>query len=718
MHTTHTAHTTHTTSTRSRHLSAALRALALVALACGVLLAAPRDRVFAHATLIASDPAEESVAPLPPSRITLSFAEPVESRLSSIRVTTTEGRRVDRDDLTVQDSGRRAVVSLMPLERGTYIVDWKNVSTIDGHPLSGRFAFHVGERSSSALVSKGASTFPSPLEPPARFLLDAGLLVLAGTLGVLASVVRPARGGARPEAALYRLALTAAGVVVAGAALQLAAQTSATGAALVDVLSGRWGMAYIVRVVAVVLAGGLVLLRRPRLALAPAAIALATLAATSHGAAVRGLATPAVIADALHIAAVALWVGGLPGVLVVLWTQRGERAEVTAALRRFSTTALIAAGVAGLTGTYLAWLHVLRLSAFDTTYGRAVLAKVALFLGLVVLGAVSRRWSLPALARGGRHRFRLTLGIEVAFGIGLVAAVAVMTSTLPAREALRPALPGGVTTTADGTRIEVRARPGLPGANEVTIDVRDSRGRAVAGASVALRAAPLGQQSDAPITAEGSGGGMYRASIVLGARGVWNVAVSVAPREGFDTNGAIRLEVGGAAPPRPSPAVAWGWKGLGWVLIIGGAFAAAVADREWAWHGRSRSPWYGASAAAAGLVVLILVAPRFAEPTSLPPASADTLALGEQVYQANCQRCHGVGLVPAEGVADLRMHALMHSDIYFLDLARNGRPGTAMPPFRDTLSEQQIGAVLTYIQEQVRLPEASSTPSPLPTPAR
>lgn len=714
----------HTTWMRPHHPLRALRALALLVLVCGALLAVPRDRVFAHATLVASDPADDAVVPLPPSRVTLSFTEPVEPRLSSIEVTTTEGRRVDRDDLAVQDGGRRTAVSLMPLERGTYIVDWKNVSTIDGHPLSGRFAFHVGERSSNALVSKGAPTFPSLLEPPARFLLDAGVLMLAGTLSVLAFVMRPGRDGsqARPETALGRLALAAAGVAIAGAALQLAAQASATGAPPLDVLQGRWGTAYVVRAVAVILAGGLVLLRRPRLALAAAAIALASLPVTSHGAAVRGLATPAVAAGALHLAAVALWVGGLPGMLVLVWTQRGERdqrAEVAAALRRFSTLALVATGVAGLTGAYLAWLHVLRLSAFDTAYGRAVLAKVALFLGLVVLGAVNRRWSLPALARGARHRLRLTLGIEVAFGIGLVAAVAVMTSTLPAREGLRPELPGGVTTTLDGTRVEVRARPGLPGANEITIDVRDGRGRAVEGASVALRAAPTGQEPDAPITAAGKGGGTYQASAVLGARGVWVAFVSVAPREGFDTNASVRLEVGGAPPPRPTPSVPWGWKGFGWMLIVGGAFSAAVADREWAWRGRRRSPWYGASAAAAGLVVLILVAPRSAEPTALPAASPATLALGEQVYQANCQRCHGVGLVPAEGVADLRAHILMHADSYFLTLVRDGRPATAMPPFRDTLSEKQIGAVLRYIQEEVTLLEAApSTPSLFPTPAR
>ncbi|TAJ18993.1 MAG: hypothetical protein EPO65_07840, partial [Dehalococcoidia bacterium] len=580
--------------------------IGLFSVALVVLLALPDDRLLAHATLMASDPADDAVLPLSPSRVSLTFAEPVDSRLTSIEVTTTEGKRVSRDDLAIQDGGRKAVVSLLPLERGTYIVDWKNVSTIDGHPLSGRYAFHVGARSTDVPVSSMAPLFPSRLEPPARFILDSGLLLLAGTLSVLAFVVRNPKHGA-PAArtsGLYSLAFVAAGIALVGGALQLTAQASATGASPLDLFGGRWGAAYLVRITAVAAAGSLVSLRRPRLALVAAAIALASIPATSHGAAVRGLATPAVVADALHLAAVSVWVGGLPAVLLIVWTQSARRTEVSEALRRFSTLALIAAGVAGPTGTYLAWVHVLRLSALESAYGRGVVVKLCLFVVLVILGAITRRWTLPALARGTRHRMRLTLAIEVACGLGLLAAVAVMTSTLPARETLKAPLPGGVSTASDGTRIELRARPGLPGTNEITVTVHDSRGRAVEGASVAVRAAPVGQVADEAIPATSAGSGQYRLSAVLGARGIWATTVSVSPQQGFDSNAAFRVEVGGATPPRPSPSVSLGWKGFGWLLVLGGAFAAAVADREWQWRGRGKSPWYGASAAAVGIVVL------------------------------------------------------------------------------------------------------------------
>ncbi len=248
----------------------------------------------------------------------------------------------------------------------------------------------------------------------------------------------------------------------------------------------------------------------------------------------------------------------------------------------------------------------------------------------------------------------------------------------------------------------------------------------------ALRAAPVGQTADESIPAASAGNGQYRLSAVLGARGIWTATASVSPQQGFDANAAFRVEIGGATPPRPSPSISLGWKGFGWLLVLGGAFAAAVADREWQWRGRGRSPWYGASAAAVGIIVLLVVAPRLAEPTSLPSASPATLALGKQIYEANCQRCHGVNLVPVEGAADLRAHLPVHGEVYLLDVVRNGRPGTAMPAFRDTLTEKQIGAVLTYGREQATALSAASgaattatpiatvtaTPSPVPTATR
>ena len=117
---------------------------------------------------------------------------------------------------------------------------------------------------------------------------------------------------------------------------------------------------------------------------------------------------------------------------------------------------------------------------------------------------------------------------------------------------------------------------------------------------------------------------------------------------------------------------------------------------------------------------MLAIAPRYSEPTK-PPVRLTRHARPR--YEANCAKCHGTNFVPAtEGAADLRIHVPVHPDTYLLDIVRNGRPGTAMPPFRDSLSETEIGAVLTYVREQATtLAVAAPSPAPpslLPTATR
>ena len=93
---------------------------------------------------------------------------------------------------------------------------------------------------------------------------------------------------------------------------------------------------------------------------------------------------------------------------------------------------------------------------------------------------------------------------------------------------------------------------------------------------------------------------------------------------------------------------------------------------------------------------------------------AEQLALGDQVFQANCQECHGVGAQgvvrewqkrlpdgtlpapPLNGTA----HAWHHNDkVLMMTVNNGGIPlGGTMPPFKDVLSEEEKTAVLAYIK--------------------
>jgi mono/diheme cytochrome c family protein len=122
--------------------------------------------------------------------------------------------------------------------------------------------------------------------------------------------------------------------------------------------------------------------------------------------------------------------------------------------------------------------------------------------------------------------------------------------------------------------------------------------------------------------------------------------------------------------------------------------------------------------------VILLAIPFFgtATPLSNTPnpvqATAASIGAGEDLYQANCARCHGVdaqGGGPDANTTQvqppsLKAHLSAHSDgdlFYFLT---NGLPG-GMPAWASQLSETDRWNVINYL----RSINAPSTPAPTPS---
>lgn len=123
---------------------------------------------------------------------------------------------------------------------------------------------------------------------------------------------------------------------------------------------------------------------------------------------------------------------------------------------------------------------------------------------------------------------------------------------------------------------------------------------------------------------------------------------------------------------------------------------------------------------ALGLLAAVLLAACGGEGASGVEADpiAARIALGEQVYQANCAECHGVNL---EGEADWKLqgddgqfrapphdvtgHTWHHDDAYLIESIRLGGARlpadiglSNMPAYDGVLSEAEIAAVLAYIK--------------------
>ena len=157
-------------------------------------------------------------------------------------------------------------------------------------------------------------------------------------------------------------------------------------------LGTREGHAFMARLVVLAVAAvvGDAVLRRatgPGLPLAFTLAVAATWGATGH-AATGGGAGVAMVALTLHVAAMAVWVGGLFVVAVLL---AGGGGAVAGVVRRFSRLALGAVGLLVATGLYQGWREVGSVSGLvDTTYGRLLLAKVAVLLCVIGVARGSR----------------------------------------------------------------------------------------------------------------------------------------------------------------------------------------------------------------------------------------------------------------------------------------------------------------------------------------
>jgi copper transport protein len=187
----------------------------------------------------------------------------------------------------------------------------------------------------------------------------------------------------------------------------------------------------------------------------------------SHNSAATFLPSVAVFADWLHFMAVSAWVGGLfyfSAVLLFAIREKEKKSDESAAaayqlsiiLPRFSLIATASLGVIGITGLYMAWIHLQTLdSLFYTPYGNNLIIKLSAALPMVLLGAyhhVKLHKTILVMATIGGSReglqkhmdttknntannavskFGKTIKIESLIGIGVLLSASLLTITSP-----------------------------------------------------------------------------------------------------------------------------------------------------------------------------------------------------------------------------------------------------------------------------------------------
>ena len=292
-----------------------------------------------------------------------------------------------------------------------------------------------------------------------RFLLYGELALLFGIPLFLAYALkqteRPSGRYLVWQRPLVWLALASVVTSVLGLVAMTAQMTgSVTGAFspkhLAMVVGTEFGKAWTVRLVALALATALLAMHPwrwfPLAALVLAsAIALASLAWGGHAMSFDGAkGTFHLAADIVHLLAFGAWLGAIAALLTLVFRlKESSHIEPTArALASFSTVGSVLVGTVVVTGLINSWalIGLENLALVPTSlYGQLLLAKIALFIGMLVLAAANRFRLTPQLERAiqtgqtnsARAHLRRSLTLELGLAVTILALVSVLGTLAP-----------------------------------------------------------------------------------------------------------------------------------------------------------------------------------------------------------------------------------------------------------------------------------------------
>lgn len=436
-------------------------------------LTVPASPAAAHAAPVGANPSPGSVIGASPSEVTVTFSEPVTPVEGRVQVIAPNGERI---------SGKAAVdgnIVRIPVRQaekplGTYLISFRVISA-DSHPVGGAITFSVGapsERPEAPSETTGTHPSVEVAVPVFKTIGYAGVTLIAGpalflaflwprgrsragalkavrgglaltafaTLGALASY--PQQGSGAPlwtvsaqeltETVTSEFGLLLVGrLVILGALtvllLPLLRRAPRTVSAPARVLVGAGGPA----VEPPVTARPRIKTRRPAAyaVLALSAAGLATWPLTGHAVAAP-MAGITVTAGVVHMAAMAVWIGGLV-TLTVFLLRRTHQRILGVILPAWSRWAAISVLWLVFAGAIQAVVQMGKVSAlWETGYGQLLIAKLAITAGVLGAAAFARRMVISRATGAGLRR---TVGIEVAASAVILAISSVLVQVDPGR---------------------------------------------------------------------------------------------------------------------------------------------------------------------------------------------------------------------------------------------------------------------------------------------
>ncbi|TFC22973.1 copper resistance CopC/CopD family protein [Cryobacterium glucosi] len=567
---------------RSRAAAILLAAFALV-----LFGASP---AWAHSGLERSDPPNGGVISVGRSALTLWFTEAIAADASTFELHTSDGVRVVvTASVSETDDGGIVRIHTQPLEKATYLLDWKVLATDDGHTSNGSVYFGVGTRPTG--VASAAGGLPDLPGLLIRWIDLSAIILGIGAIAVSGRVLGSmGAAGTAPRRRSLLIGALATGVAVVTGALTPFLLTQPGGGSLGDwfdatwaTLTGTpWGYLWSGREIALVIAAATLYRaarsRQPGGQLRVAVVALVAVVGleswAGHASTLPRGSALAVLAAASHLVAAGVWAGGLAilalCLIPLLRRNRDTRGPILAsAWRAFSPMAAIATVVLVATGLYEAGLHIPDLnSVASTVYGAVVAGKLVLVAAALILAGINTLLVNPRLAaRVGRvlgrsggwapvppRRFAAVVGAEILILVLAVGAAGLLTSVPTAREIASATQQTTLhTATVDGLFVTLEHVAAGPDRSRLIV-----RARSI----VKLEAQPV---SDVTVTLAGPTGttgevilerieqGRFEAEIAQPTAGGWNAIVAL-DRDGLPTAVAqVDWTVAAASPADARP---------------------------------------------------------------------------------------------------------------------------------------------------------------------
>ncbi|MFD0697348.1 copper resistance CopC/CopD family protein [Paenibacillus sp. GCM10027628] len=358
------------------------------------------QQASAHASLVQASPEADSKLQASPAKVAITFNERLDEGLFYIKVFDHKGDEVTRNVAQMTADHTGIELALPKLNEGVYLISYHVISA-DGHPVGGSYPITIGNPPQEDLLDlprtstghqhggSGPVSTKEMLQYTFRGLWYLVVLTLAGWVCWLRF---PGHNGVeiRKSLASWTLNLQRAqllallllifthiedllGVGGVGDLWKLFSATS---------IGISWMLLLVLSFIGFVLVGRFVWID-----ILWALCLLAAKSFSGHAASFSPVGVTITL-DFIHLAAAALWVGGLV-LLMVKWRQNKQ--EIGSYMRAFSNMALISILVLTITGSVSVLLFLPNLNyLFYSSWGTLLLLKIGAMLLVVVTGLVLR----------------------------------------------------------------------------------------------------------------------------------------------------------------------------------------------------------------------------------------------------------------------------------------------------------------------------------------